>query len=417
MDRSELIYDWNGIGIPDPGKPENPVEFSDETLRDGLQSPSITDPAIEDKIKILHLINSLGIDYADIGLPMAGPRVVEAVTMLAKEIVNNKLAVKPSCAARTLVSDIVPIVEISQKVGIPLAVEMFIGSSNIRKYTEEWSLDNMIRLTVESVRYAVAHQLPALYVTEDTTRAHPETIRQLYTAAIENGATCVYICDTVGHATPFGVWNLVHFMKQIIADAGVPIKIGFHGHNDRGLSLVNAITALLAGADRVDGCSLGIGERSGNTPLDLLLVNLKILGWIDNDLTKLAEYCKTVAESCHAPLPDNYPVFGFDAFCTSTGVHAAAVMKALKKESRDWLADSIYSGVPASMVGRKQEIRIGPMSGKANVKYWMEQNNLPYEEHLVDLILEKAKQADHLLTDEEVCHLVSTAKQDAFISH
>jgi len=403
----ELIYDWNQAD-PQHRYPERPVELNDESLRDGLQSPSVTDPRIEEKIKILHLMEDLGIHSANIGLPGAGPRAVADVTALALEIARQRMKLKPNCAARTLRQDIQPIIDISQRTGMAIEVATFIGSSPIRQYAEDWEPDMMLRRTEEAVKFAASHNLDVMYVTEDTIRAHPEMIRKLYTTAINAGARRVCVCDTVGHATPAGAYNLVKFIQEVIRETGEPVKVDWHGHCDRGLAVPNTLAAYLAGADRLHGTALGIGERVGNPQMDLLLINLKLLGVIDSDLSKLDEYCKAVSLACRVPIPYNYPVVGRDAFRTATGVHAAAVIKAEKK-GETWLADMVYSGVPAAMVGRAQEIEIGPMSGESNVRYWLERRKLNADRAIVSKIMEAAKKSDRLLTDEEIYDLLKGA--------
>jgi 2-isopropylmalate synthase len=405
MDKSELIYDWNLVGRAETTNRR--LELNDETLRDGLQSPSVIDPPIEKKIELLHLMDSLGIDSADIGLPGAGPRAVADVTRLAKEIVDCKLDIRPNCAARTVLGDIEPIVEISEKVGIPIEACTFIGSSPIRQYAEGWSLEMMLTATEEAVTFAVSHGLPVMYVTEDTTRAHPATVRALYRAAIEAGARRICVCDTVGHATPDGVRSLITFIRSVVEEMelGEEVKIDWHGHQDRGLGVINAIVAYEAGADRLHGTGLGIGERVGNTPMDQLLVNLQLMGYIDRDLTNLKGYCDTVSASTGVPIPVSYPVVGRDAFRTATGVHASAVIKAFNKGD-DWLADMVYSGVPAKMVNCEQTIEIGPMSGKSNVIFWLERNGIEPTQERVERIFNRAKQNDSVFTDEEVMRLV-----------
>jgi isopropylmalate/homocitrate/citramalate synthase len=401
---SDLIYDWNragGTAVPSRGK----VELDDETLRDGLQSPSVRSPSLDQKIRILHLMEALGIDSADIGLPGAGPHVVETVTRLAQEIVRSKMKIRPNCAARTVAADIVPIIEISQKVGIPIEVSCFIGSSPIRQYAEDWDFDRMLTLSEDAVSLAVREGLPVMYVTEDTTRAQPDHIRRMYSTAIRAGAKRVCVCDTVGHATPDGVRNLVKFVCSFAADLDPDVKVDWHGHQDRGLGVTNALWALEAGAHRVHACALGIGERVGNTPMDQLLVNLQLLGWIDRDLTRLHDYCSAVSEATAVPIPDNYPIVGKDAFRTGTGVHAAAIIKARKKGD-EWLSDRVYSGVPASMIGRHQVIEVGPMSGLSNVQCWLESHGMEPRPELVDAIFRRAKESDHVLRDDEILEVV-----------
>ena len=407
-ERSELIYDWNEVETR-PTR-ATPITLDDETLRDGLQSPSVHDPKIEDKIEILHLMDRLGIHTADIGLPGAGPRAVADVTRLAEEIRDGKLSITANCAARTVIADVQPVVEIVQKTGVPIMVSVFLGSSEIRRVTENWDMERMLRHTTEAIDFAVKEGLEVMYVTEDTTRARPETIRALYTAAIEHGASRLCVCDTVGHVEPRGVYTLMNFMRNLVTESGSHAKLDWHGHNDRGLGLINAIAAVEAGADQVHGCALGVGERCGNTAMDQLIVNLRLMGYLDEslDLTALPEYVKKVSEYCQVPLPNNYPVVGSDAFETATGVHAAAVIKALKRGD-DWLANRVYSGVPADVFGLEQVITIGPMSGRSNVVFWLEKRGIEATAERVDRIFDAAKQASRILTEDEVHALANAA--------
>ena len=404
MPASELIYDWNEIDPSHPA-PNRHIGFDDETLRDGLQSPSVCEPSVEKKLELLHLMNDLKIDTADIGLPGAGGTHAAGVERLAREIVEQKLAIRPNCAARTHQNDIRPIAEISQRAGIAIEACTFIGSSPVRFYAEDWTLDRLLQLTEEAIAFAIGEGLPVMYVTEDTTRADPETLRALYTAAIRAGARAVCVCDTVGHSTPDGARAVVRFVKKIIEDEGGGIRLDWHGHQDRGLGVINSIAAIEAGADQVHGSALGVGERVGNTPMDQLLVNLKLMGWIDNDLSRLRDYCQAAESSCGWTIPVNYPVFGRDAFRTATGVHAAAVIKSFKKGDTE-LADLIYSGVPAGLFGMRQVIEVGPMSGKSNVIYWLESRGIEASDERVARIFDKAKSASGVLAEEELMKMV-----------
>ena len=404
MSVAELIYDWNKVDAT-LSKPDRHIGFDDETLRDGLQSPSVCEPTIEKKIELLHLMEALSIDTADIGLPGAGGTHAAGVEMMAREIATQKLKIRPNCAARTHKNDIIPIAEISQRAGIPIEACTFIGSSPIRFYAEEWTLDRLLQMTEEAVTFAVGEGLPVMFVTEDTTRADPKTIRALYTTAIRCGARAVCVCDTVGHATPDGAHAVVKFVRGIIDEQGEFVRLDWHGHQDRGLGVINSIAAIEGGADQVHGSALGMGERVGNAPMDQLLVNLKLLGWIDKDLTKLRDYCDKAAEACRWNVPLNYPVFGKDAFRTATGVHAAAVIKSYRKGDTE-LADLIYSGVPAGQFGLKQVIEVGPMSGKSNVIFWLETRGLEASEDRIARIYERAKQASAVLSEDEVMALV-----------
>jgi len=404
LSENALIYDWNRRKRFKFRHKKN-LQLDDETLRDGLQSPSIIDPTIEEKLKLLELMEQLKIDTADVGLPGAGPRARADITTMARYIADNKMKITPNCAVRTVKQDITPLIEISQAVGYPIEACTFIGSSPIRQFAEDWTLDTMLRLTEEAVSYASKNGLPVMYVTEDTTRADPKTLRKLYSTAIGAGAGRICVCDTVGHATPIGVYYLMKFIRGMVDQIDPRVKIDWHGHSDRGLAIPNTMAAIAQGIDRVHATGLGIGERVGNTPMDLLLVNLNLEGIYRRDLSKLADYCQLVSDACGVMIPKNYPVMGRDAFRTGTGVHAAAIIKAQNK-GNDWLADRVYSGVPAAMVGLRQIIDIGFMSGVSNIVYWLKIRGIEPSKELVDEIFRAAKQHNRVLTEEELEELV-----------
>jgi len=406
----EFIFDWNEVNRKGRLVPQSFTLF-DETLRDGLQNPSVEDPSIDDKLRILHLMEDLGIEEADIGLPGSSKRAFDDVLRMCKEVVSCRMKIKIAAAGRTVVSDITPMIEISQLAGLPIEVYAFIGSSPIRQYVEQWDVSLIAKRSAEAIDVAVKAGLPVAYVTEDTTRSRPDVLTTLFRAAIDHGATRLCLSDTVGHATPDGVRNLIQFAKSVIAGTGATVGIDWHGHNDRGLALENALWALEFGADRVHGTALGIGERVGNAATELILLNLRLLGQLgdDRDLTKLVEYCEAVARAVRWQIPLNYPLVGRDAFRTATGVHAAAIIKAMQK-SDTWLADRVYSGVPAGMFGRHQEIGIGFMSGASNVNFWLRQRTIEPSEDLVAAILQAAKATSHILTEDEVMAVVKRVR-------
>ncbi len=404
MNANDYTYDWNTVGGPEIPA-DCKVALADETLRDGLQNPSVKDPPIEEKLKILHLMEALGIESVDIGLPGAGPRAFADSLRLAEELVSARMKIHPYAAARTHENDIRPIAEISQKAGIAVEAAMFIGSSPIRRLAEDWTVAHLVSLTEKAVDFAVRENLPAMYVTEDTIRTDPETVKRLYGTAIAHGANSIVLCDTVGHATPRGAYNLVQFaVRQIVEPSGRDIRVDWHGHCDRGLAVANSIAAIMGGAEQVHGAANSLGERVGNTPIELMLVNLRLMGVIYRDLSRLKEYCETVARATGTTIPPNYPVIGRDAFRTATGVHAAAIIKAYKKQDL-MLANSVYSGVPSHLFGMEQVIEIGPMSGRSNVTYWLEKRGFEPSDAVVDRILAAAKQSARVLTEEEVLAL------------
>jgi 2-isopropylmalate synthase len=404
VNTSELIYDWNQRDAATL-RLAGPVLLNDETLRDGLQSPSVRDPSVAEKVQILHLMEALGINSLDLGLPGAGPRALADCEALAREIVRHKMKIRANCAARTHENDIRPIADIVQRTGLNIQAATFIGSSPIRRYTEGWTDDFLVETTEKAVKYTVSLGLDPMYVTEDTSRCDPAMVKRLYSTAISCGARAIVICDTAGHATPMGAFALVRFvLEEVVKPSGEKIRVDWHGHCDRGLAIANSMAALMAGAACVHACALGIGERVGNTQMDQMLVNLKLMGiapWGDQDLTRLKEYCQAVSKATGVPIPANYPVVGEDAFRTATGVHAAAVVKAYKKNDIE-LANAVYSGVPSQMFGLEQIIDIGPMSGKSNVLFWLERHGVPATDDVVERIYQRAKASNHTLTETEI---------------
>ena len=409
--QNDLIHDWNQASAP-LILPGTSILLNDETLRDGLQNPSVYDPSIDEKIEILHLMESLGIDSLNIGLPGAGPRAVADTEALAREIATNRMKIRPNAAARTVEADIRPIAEISQRVGIAIEAATFLGSSPIRRLVEDWTVDHLERTTEKAVKFAVEHNLPSMYVTEDTIRTDPATVKRLYSTAIRSGARAIVLCDTVGHATPQGAYNLIKFaINEVVKPSGENIRVDWHGHNDRGLAIANSLWAVAAGANCVHAAANSLGERVGNTPMELMLVNLRLMGLIDRDLSRLKEYCEKIAKATHTTIPPNYPVIGRDAFRTATGVHAAAIIKAYHKQDAA-LADAVYSGVPSHLFGLDQIIEIGPLSGKSNVLFWLERHGIPPDDAVVTRIFDAAKQSARVLTESEVQALCAEAARN-----
>src|SRR3984957_110039 len=404
----ELIHDWNRFAEPEIPAGRS-VLLNDETLRDGLQNPSVRNPAIDEKIEIIRLMEALGIDTVNVGLPGAGPRAFADAEALVREIIRSRMEIRPHVAGRTQRKDIEAIIELSQRVGQPIEAALFLGSSPIRRLVEDWTVDYLQRTTEDAVKQAASAGLPVMFVTEDTMRTDPATIVALYSTAIRTGARAIVLCDTVGHATPRGAYNLVKFaIENVVRPSGEKIRVDWHGHNDRGLAVANSIAAIAGGADQVHAAALALGERVGNTPMEMLLVNLRLLGVIDQNLSKLKQYSDAVAKATHTTIPPNYPIVGRDAFRTATGVHAAAIVKAYKKNDEE-LANLIYSGVPSHLFGLEQIIEVGPLSGKSNVIYWLEKRSIPATDELVDRIYNAAKQSERILTEREILALVGAS--------
>ncbi|NOY24644.1 MAG: 2-isopropylmalate synthase [Oligoflexia bacterium] len=406
-----IIYDWNVEGSL-PMQPYQAVQVHDETVRDGIQSPSVTDPTIDEKLEMVRMMDALGVGSLDVGLPGAGQRAVEDVRVLVEAIRDEGLKIRPHCAARTHANDIRPVIELSEQTGVRIGVYAFLGTSPVRKLAEDWDDKLLEKRTRAAASMTVQAGLPFCFVTEDTVRSHPQTLQRLFTAAIEEGASRLCLCDTVGHVDPHGVRNLILWTKNLILGLGTDTAIDWHGHNDRGLGLINALVAAQHGATRVHGTVLGVGERVGNTPLDLLMVNLKLAGAFAGDLSGLGALVDLGSRACHVPIPPSYPVFGRDAFRTGTGVHAAAVIKAMRTGHKT-LADQVYSGVPASWFGRQQEIEIGHMAGDSNIVYWLTHRNIEPDPELVGRIRSVAKSGNRLLETAEVMAIVDQYRADS----
>ncbi|HEX8700941.1 MAG TPA: 2-isopropylmalate synthase [Myxococcaceae bacterium] len=396
---ASLLHDWNEAE-PRPA-PRQSFELLDETLRDGLQSPSVVHPSLEAKLELLGHMSAVGIRAVNVGMPGAGGRLADDTIALCRHIRDHRLDLEPVASSRTLVKDIEPVLGAVQASGQRLTLYTFIGSSPIRQWAEAWDLDFILRTSEAAIGFAVRQGLEVAYVTEDTVRTPPETLEVLFRMAVRSGARRLVLCDTVGHATPTGAASLVRWTLHLMERLGVDVKVEWHGHNDRGLALATSLAALEAGAHRIHGCGLGLGERVGNTSIDLLLLNLKLLGWVHHDVSGLVSYVRKVSEACHVPIPFNYPLAGSDAFRTSSGVHAAALIKSFQK-GEPALADRVYSAIPAAEFGQAQRIEIGPASGMSNVRFWLESHRLPLDEALCGRILEAAKHSDRILTDEEL---------------
>jgi 2-isopropylmalate synthase len=407
-DAPELFYDWNRRGIGSPGRVLR-VSFDDETLRDGLQSPSVANPSLADKIRFIHLAAGLGISSADVGMPGAGGRAGSDAEALCREIAAARLPLRPNCAARTVESDILPVLEIAQRTGQPVEVAMFVGSSAIRRDVEGWSLETILRRVDACVGLARRHGAPVTFVTEDSTRSHPDDLRALYLAAVRAGAARVCVADTVGHATPFTVLRVVRFVRTVLREAGAGVGLDWHGHNDRGMAVANALTAAWAGAERLHATALGVGERIGNPPMEQLLVNTALEGWASPRLERLTEYVTHAARMLGVEVPAGAPVVGRDAFRTSTGVHAAAILKARRRGDRR-LEDLVYSAVPAAWLGRDQVVEVGPLSGAANVRCWLADHGYPDDPAVVARIVAAAKRADRTL-DEGRLHALAGGRE------
>ncbi len=402
MSQDSLVYDWNETDAA--SWRARPVQLLDETLRDGLQSPSAQNPSLERKLEGLRLMARLGVTAVNLGLPSISSAARHEVLQMLRLIREERLPLLPVCAGRTLPGDVTPILELAEETGIAIEVSVFVGASPIRWQAEGWDLASVSKLTREAVALGAKAGMPVTFVTEDTTRTPPETLRRLFELAIEHGATRLCLCDTVGAASGGGTRQLVRFARELVNGAGRNVGLDWHGHDDRGLGLANALAAVEAGVDRVHATALGIGERVGNTPLELLVANLAFLAGKEPDAARLRAYSEHFATALGIVIPENHPLLGANAFRTATGVHAAAIVKALGKGAA--LADRVYSSVPVSRFSNGHDIRIGYMSGTSNVVHWLRRHSIEPSEPLVARILARARSANRVLRDDEVLAVV-----------
>jgi 2-isopropylmalate synthase len=406
--RESLIADWNRACAP--VAPSAKISVHDETLRDGLQSVSVAQPSLDDKLELLNLMAGVGVDTACLGMPVTSATAQAHVLRLVAEIAAGRLDVGATCAARTTPADIGVVADIAQETGMAMSVMAFIGISRIRMLSEGWSVESVTAAARDAVAFARREGIGICIVTEDTTRTSLDVTIDVYAAALEAGADRICVCDTVGYATPWSAAALVSQLRLGLARRGFPeVGIDWHGHNDRGLALANALAAASAGADRLHGTALGIGERAGNTAIEQLLPNLRDLGWRDGDLALLPRYCEQASRSCGVGIPGTQPFAGQDVFSSMAGVHASAIRKA-EQIGGGWLAERVYSGIPAAAVGRAQNIEIGPASGRANILAWLGVHGIPPVPALVDQIRRAAADAGQVLTDQQLMAIVSAAR-------
>ncbi|MFO0758915.1 MAG: 2Fe-2S iron-sulfur cluster-binding protein [Byssovorax sp.] len=288
------------------------VKVVDETLRDGLQNASGVNPAVDYKVDLLHAMAKIGVDVVSVGLPAAGKRHADDCHLLCKEILDARLPLVATAAARTVVADVEGIATASQRAGMPIEVYSFIGSSPIRHYAESWDLDFLLGNVRRATETAVKNGLPFCLVTEDTTRAHPDILRALFRTAIDAGAVRLCLCDTTGHVTPYGVEELIAFVRAELAAMGAThVELDWHAHNDRGLSVATALWAASIGVHRIHGTGLGVGERVGNSSLEILIDNLGKLGIrTPVPAEHLVEYCQLAARALHWEIPPDHPIAG-----------------------------------------------------------------------------------------------------------
>lgn len=408
--QKNLLYQWEQ---PVGGKT---VLVDDETLRDGLQDPSCRQPSCEAKKEYLHLIAELGVQAVDLGMPAASPQVEQEVEALLREIATWSLGLAANCAVRTLERDVLTCAAISHRVGFPLEVMLFLGFSSLRRTVEGWDRDFLLRKLELIVRLAVREGLSVTFVAEDASRTSPGDLEAAVLCAVRAGVSRICLADTTGVLSPRGAEKLVAFTRTTLRDYGFQaVQLDWHGHNDRGLGLACALAAAGAGATRLHGTLLGVGERAGNPPLEQLLLNLHLLGFLQVPEGKLVPNLLRAADLLGLTVPPKAPVLGELAFATATGVHASAIFKAKELGCPDF-QELVYNPFPPSWLGTSQRVLIGPYSGSANVRYWLLEHGLPVDPAVVKAILAAAKKKPMVLPDQEILEIIQNGEGEEGLS-
>jgi isopropylmalate/homocitrate/citramalate synthase len=394
------MVEWNDVDPP--AAPVERMQIHDETLRDGLHSPAARRPGLGDKLRLLHLMGRIGVDSACLGTPATSPGMRRDVSILAAEMASARIPVAAACAVRNRQADVAVVAEIAQATGLPIWVTAFVGISPMRADTGRRSAASAVRTVQDTVRFACGEGLRVCLVTDDTTGAAPELAKDVYAAALGEGAERICVYDAVGDATPWVTTAVVTKLRRDLDEMGYPdAGIDWHGHDDRGLAVANSLAAASAGASRLHGTALGAGGRAGNAAIEQLLVNLSDIRWRTSSLEALPRYCELAGRLSGVGISGNQPFIGKDVYRTATGVHAAAIRKAQRLGS-SWLAERVYAGVPASVVGREQAIEIGPGSGRANILCWLDKHHIAAAPSLVREIQRAVAHATRIFTDEEL---------------
>ena len=388
-------YSWN------EERRNAPLVLVEDDTRDALQSVAVARPTTDERRDLLERVSRLGVHLSFIGFPAVSAVEHAECQALVSYIAERRLAIRPVLMARAVAIDLDRIIDIQQASGCAIVADLYVSISSIRLRAEGWDLVRLLRDLVAVASRAANNGLDFRLAFEDSTRAVPNDLKSAVEAALDVGAPTIVLNDTVGSSHPSGAARHVAFVGDLVARAGADAAIAWHGHNDKGLALANALAAVDAGATIVSGTFLGVGERAGNIPLEQLILALAERGQFGSDLDELPLICALFAARMGWSIPPNQPLIGADVFSTGTGTHAAALLKA-RHLGREW-EDAIYSGVSAAALGREQSILIGPNSGRAAVRAVLDELSIEVNDDVVEQVLEHCKRAAKCLrTREEI---------------
>ena len=392
----EILFTWNER--PRGIRPQ--IEIEDDTLRDGLQASFIRKPTIDEKAELIRLSAGIGARHVVLAFPASSPAEFADSQRLLSVIKDHDVPMTPWFLGRAVTEDMEPILRLRDSYGGNVGAAFFIGTSPIRRHVEKWDFGGILERIATTMDYLRRAGLPCSFSVEDASRTPPDEIEQMVELAVRYSAYSIAVCDTVGESTPHGVRLLIGFIKSIISKHSSDLKILWHGHNDRGLALANSIAAIEAGADIIGGAFLGIGERTGNTALEQVIMYLHQTRTGTFDLKGLIPYARKLAAATEFQIPVNAPVVGPQAFATCTGTHAAAVLKAAELGTD--FEDYVFSSIPASELGAMQDIGVGPTSGMANARYVLERGNMPSSAELAAELLAYAKRQRRPLQQDDI---------------
>jgi 2-isopropylmalate synthase len=403
-DSPSAPFDWNT-----PTVRRQPIEVGDVTLSEGLLSPSVVDPSQPDKRRLLSLMPVLGLRAVSLGHPGLGVRQFSTVLNLARELMLAQWELDASCVARASVKDVASALDVRERSGLDVEVAVTLAVSPIQMEAEGLSAARLRDAAEASIAFAVRAGARVVAVLDDASRTPPEQLAPVLRDVAALGASAVRLADSAGRATPDATRALVRFVSEHLRTrTGRPVRLDWVGQNDRGLALANAMAAVDAGVDRVFASALGLGSRSGITPMELLLTNLRVNGLWSHSLRTVVEYCESAATAFGIAIAPSSPLIGSDAFRTGSGAHATALVKALRAGD-PWLADNVISGVPAGLLGLENRVDISPVSGLSNVRWWLARHGYDASDQVLtrELLL-AVKQTQRAATDDELHELVAT---------
>jgi 2-isopropylmalate synthase len=356
-----------------------------------------------DKRRLLVLMSELGLRSAALGYPGSGPRQFADALALAREVMRAQMPIDASCSARASVKDVATVLDVIERSGLDVEVAVSLSVSPIMLGAEGITIDRVQEAADASISFAVRAGARVVAVIEDASRTPPEMLAVLIRHVLSLGATAIQVSDSVGQSTPEGTRALLRFVsEQVKVRSGRTVRVDWHGQQDRGLALANALAATEAGADRVLASALGLGERCGTVPLELLLTNLRLIGRWPHTLNALQEYCESAAAAFGVAIAPAHAVIGADAFRIGSGAHATAMVKALRSGDRS-LADVVCSAVPASLVGAEPRVDVSPVSGLSNVRWWLAQHGYdPGDLVLMRELLLAVKHTQRVASDDEL---------------